>query len=378
MSKESKVEIFVCSACGNEFTKWSGTCLKCGEWNTLKSFEKKTSVKSKIRNGSLESISLVNISNQNKAEDRQKVGLQGSVKIENPITEDMHIMTPALLPVLIHAALNQQNHHFGSEKLSIRNFEIRPTFHAPEGVNARSETETGVQEHWRVCWVMSGARMSNGLDRDLGELDFYDHKAVFERLMNDLGVGRGLRLMSPADAAKIPQKGAVTPGAMALRELKSLFHPGQTVEILAGPQTAGFFGMLHPRLQKKLKLRDPLWIAELDWSAIVKMARGAFESRPFQNWSSFPSMERDFALLVKNEISAEKLLASGLKAGAPIAKTARIFDVYRGAQVAEGMTSVAIRVIFNEEGRSLQEAETEAAAARMIEAWKKEFQAELR
>ncbi len=76
MSKESKVEIFVCSACGNEFTKWSGTCLKCGEWNTLKSFEKKTSVKSKIRNGSLESISLVNISNQNKAEDRQKVGLQ--------------------------------------------------------------------------------------------------------------------------------------------------------------------------------------------------------------------------------------------------------------------------------------------------------------
>ena len=89
-------------------------------------------------------------------------------------------------------------------------------------------------------------------------------------------------------------------------------------------------------------------------------------------------MERDFALVVKDELSADKITQVALKAGKPLAKGAKIFDIYRGSQVAQGMTSVAVRVIFYEEGRSLQEAETEAASVRIIEAFKKELGAELR
>jgi phenylalanyl-tRNA synthetase beta chain len=67
-----------------------------------------------------------------------------------------------------------------------------------------------------------------------------------------------------------------------------------------------------------------------------------------------------------------------LKAGKPLAKTAKIFDVYRGSQVPEGMMSVAVRILFAETGRSLQEAETEAASSKVLEAWKKELGADLR
>jgi phenylalanyl-tRNA synthetase beta chain len=89
-------------------------------------------------------------------------------------------------------------------------------------------------------------------------------------------------------------------------------------------------------------------------------------------------MERDFALLVKSDISADKITQVALKAGKPLAKVAKIFDVYRGSQVAEGMTSIAVRVIFYEDGRSLQDAEAEAASSKILEAWKKELAAELR
>jgi phenylalanyl-tRNA synthetase beta chain len=61
-----------------------------------------------------------------------------------------------------------------------------------------------------------------------------------------------------------------------------------------------------------------------------------------------------------------------------LAKVVKVFDIYRGGSIAEGMTSVAVRVIFYDEGRSLQESETEAVSARIVEAWKKELGAELR
>ena len=112
--------------------------------------------------------------------------------------------------------------------------------------------------------------------------------------------------------------------------------------------------------------------------ALVRLARRAGEARKFSSWPEFPGMERDFALVVKNEVSAEKLTAIALKAGRPLAKVAKIFDVYRGPQVGEGMTSIAVRVIFGDDTRSLQESETEEVSRKIVEAWRKEAGAELR
>ncbi len=89
-------------------------------------------------------------------------------------------------------------------------------------------------------------------------------------------------------------------------------------------------------------------------------------------------MERDYALQVKADVSADKIIQIALKAGKPLAKSAKVFDVYRGAQVAEGMTSVAVRVIFQEDLRSLQDVETEGVSVKIVEAWRKELGATLR
>jgi phenylalanyl-tRNA synthetase beta chain len=99
---------------------------------------------------------------------------------------------------------------------------------------------------------------------------------------------------------------------------------------------------------------------------------------PFKAWSEYPSIERDFALVVKSDVTADKITQLALRSGKPLAKIAKVFDVYRGSQVQEGMTSVAVRVIFYDESRSLQESEAEAASAQILSTWKKELGAELR
>jgi phenylalanyl-tRNA synthetase beta chain len=292
-----------------------------------------------------------------------RLGVRGGVALRNPISEEHEVLLPSLLPNLIRSALESERRHFGSEPLPIRLFELRPTFHGPAGeVSAQGELETGVQERWRLGIALSGPRFPAGLRVDQAPVDFFDLKGMLEQLFEALGA-RGVR-MQPLSASRSGGH--------------PLFHPGQGVEILAGKDVAGWAGLMHPGKAQELKLRSPLWLAELDWDALAKLSRPVTDSVAYKAWPQYPQMERDFALLVRNDVSADKITQVAQKAGRPLAKIAKVFDVYQGSPVPEGMTSVAVRVIFYEESRSLQESEAEAASAQILDAWKKELGAQLR
>lgn len=289
-------------------------------------------------------------------------GMKGTVTLRNPMSEEQEVLVPSLLPALIRSAQENERRHFGSEPLAIRLFEIRPTFHlsgdaGADGVSAVSQTDTGVQEHWRLAIACSGPRVQAGLNRDLVEIDFSEFKGLIEGFFQRMGT-RGVRLRAA--------------------EGMGVYHPVQCAEVWIGKDRAGFFGRLHPRIATALKLRSPLWVCELDWAAVSRQSLSAADARKFKPWSEFPTIERDFALLVKSGIEADRLIQTALKAGKPLAKSARVFDTYQGHQVAEGMTSVAVRVIFSGEGRSLQETEAEQASAAILTQWKKELGVELR
>ena len=288
-----------------------------------------------------------------------------TAKLLNPLSEEHEYLVPSLVPGIVKNALDNWRHHFGSESLAIRLFELRPSFQAEGAPSAKGEMETGVQEKWKLAFAISGPRFAGGLRNQQGEVDFSDLKALVESLFETMGT-KGIRML-PASASRTPD-----------HPVLKLLHPHQSVEILAGNQVAGYFGMFHPGKAKDLKARAPLWICELDWEVIAKMSRQATASRIFKAWPAFPPMERDFALVLKSDIAADKITQVALKAGKPLAKVAKIFDIYRGSQVPEGMTSVAVRVIFFDEGRSLQEAETDAASAQIVSALQKELGAQLR
>jgi phenylalanyl-tRNA synthetase beta chain len=292
-------------------------------------------------------------------------GLTSSARLLNPLSEELAVLVPSLIPGLVKNALDNWSHHFGSESLAIRLFELRPTFHAGhagEKIEAQGEMETGVKESWKLAFAVSGPRQSQALRVEQAEVDFYDIKGILEGLFQAMGA-KGIRMLPMSES----RKGA-----------HPLFHPGQSVEILAGNEIAGAFGLLHPGKAKALKTRAPLWVGEIDWTLLTKQSRSPLIQPTFRPAPAFPAMERDFALLVRSDLPVDKITQVAMKAGRPLAKAAKIFDIYRGSQVAEGMTSVAVRVIFYEDSRSLQESETEAASTQILTAWKKELGAELR
>jgi phenylalanyl-tRNA synthetase beta chain len=288
-----------------------------------------------------------------------------SLRLQNPMSEELAVLSPSLLPGLIKNALGQMSRHFGSESCPIRLFEARPTYLSPTGTvdAAGSQDQTGAREDFKLAWLMTGPRWSGGLKADDQELEFKDVRALFDLWCSRLGV-RGVRLIG-FDQSR-------TQGAPQ-------FHPGQSVEILAGNQVAGHFGRLHPKIARALKCdSSALWIGEVSWSVLARLARPVTKNPVYQAWGEFPGMERDFALVVAENITCEQLTAIATKIAKPLAKSVRIFDIYRGKPVADGQKSVAVRVVFSDDSRSLQEPEVEGLSQKLIEAWKKDLGATLR
>jgi phenylalanyl-tRNA synthetase beta chain len=155
-----------------------------------------------------------------------------------------------------------------------------------------------------------------------------------------------------------------------------LFHPGQTVQVAAGKESVGFFGRIHPKLETDLKLRNPIYWAEFDIDPVISLT--PMKDRSFKAWSSFPTMERDFALLVDEAVPAENLIQSALKHGKPIAKVVKIFDTYKGAHIPEGKISIGVRVIFSDDAKSLEEKQVDQCSEIIVQKWQEEFKAGLR
>jgi len=135
---------------------------------------------------------------------------------------------------------------------------------------------------------------------------------------------------------------------------------------------------LHPQKADFLKTRTVFWMGEMDWELWMKFSRSVDAVSKFRPWSSFPPMERDFSLMVPQDLAASSLCQLALKAGKPLVEEVKIFDVYTGSQVGEGMTSVSVRVIFQAQGCSLREAEVETLSSMILDRWQRDLGVVLR
>ncbi len=289
-------------------------------------------------------------------------GMKSTVKILNPLSEEQGWLVPSLLPGMMKAYQENERHHFGSDPLSVRLFEARPVFDFKgEKIEAKGDSETGVTEKLRLSILIAGPRLGQAMKSERGEVDFFDLKAIVEDLFETLGT-KGIRTR-PADTGLL--------GSNA-----NLYHPGQTLQLAAGKEAIGFVGRIHPKLESELKLRTPVFWAEFDLDPVISLT--AQKEAAFKAWSSFPTMERDYALLVKDSILAENLIQSALKHGKPIAKVVKIFDTYKGAQLPPDKISIGVRVTFADDGKSLEEKQVDQVSELIVKKWAEEFAAELR
>lgn len=148
------------------------------------------------------------------------------------------------------------------------------------------------------------------------------------------------------------------------RNKLSYLHPGRCARILSKGLEIGYLGEVHPDVNKEFDIDKKLYIAELDAELI---ADNGIDIKPYKAISKYQGMERDLALITPLSLPASALLASVKGAASGILESLEVFDVYTGGQVGKGKKSIAVKLFFQENTRTLTDSEVNAEIENILE-----------
>jgi phenylalanyl-tRNA synthetase beta chain len=264
------------------------------------------------------------------------------VCLQNPLSSDMNVLRPSLLPGLIDAL--RRNLSRKNEDLAM--FEIGRVF---------LKTSNGASEERRVALALTGKRdypFWSGEERD-ARYDIYDLKGALEELFEHLGV-RGL--------------------AYARRDnAQGCFIESAAIQL--GKQTLGEMGQLLPTLARQYDLRDPVYMVELNLDLLLarRVAGKSFKPLP-----AYPSIRRDIAMIVAESVTHDAVLSTIKQAKPQFLESVQLFDVFRGKNVPAGQKSVAYAFLYRHAEKTLTDAEVNSAHDKVVNALKQNLSATVR
>jgi phenylalanyl-tRNA synthetase beta chain len=257
-----------------------------------------------------------------------------ALRLRNPISAELAVLRPSLLPNLLEAAARNQNRGLSTIAL----FELGPRFHG---------SLPGEQE-----LALGGLRLGPVHERHWAvptrPADVYDARGDALAILTACRINaEGLRVVADG------------PGH---------YHPGRRGRLLLGPTTVlAEFGELHPAILKERGLDGRAVAFELFLDRLPRPKARAGRKLPLKA-SPFPAVERDFAFVVAEQIGAETLLAAVRAADKGLIREVALFDVYRGQGLAAGQKSLAVSVRLQAADHTLSEAEIEAVVRRITAA----------
>ncbi|MEZ5656462.1 MAG: phenylalanine--tRNA ligase subunit beta [Sphingobium sp.] len=264
----------------------------------------------------------------------------GDWTLANPISEEMKVMRPSLLPGLLSAA--QRNMDRGASL--VRLFEIgRRYFRATDGSS---------DERLTLGLLMAGDKAPRSwADGKAAPFDAFDAKA------------EALALLEAA--------GAPVANLQMMGEAGDAYHPGQSGTLRLGPKNIlAEYGVLHPSLVKAFDLSGTVVAAQLFLNAIPAKRKTGFMRAPYAP-PALQAVTRDFAFIVPEDLEADSLVRTVKGADKKNIVDARLFDVFTGAGVEPGTKSLAVEVTLQPGDKSYTEDELFAISAAVVKAAEK-------
>jgi len=265
------------------------------------------------------------------------------VKLANPLSADMDVLRPSLLPGL----LDTLRHNLNRKHYDVALFEIGRVF---TNVNGQPKEER------RVSIALTGQRALefwSGENRD-AKFDAMDLKGIVEDLLEHFGL-RGIQFGKRAEpTALFLESAAVT---------------------LGGKVQLGELGQLLPALAKQYDLRDAVFLAELRLDELI--ARGN-RSKSFKPLPQFPASRRDVAMLVPEATTHDSVLSALKQAKPANLESVELFDVFRGKNVPAGQKSLAYAFTYRAADKTLTDNDVNAAHTKAVDALKQKLQATVR
>jgi len=257
----------------------------------------------------------------------------GAWSLANPISEDLKVMRPSLLPGLLSAAA--RNLKRGAD--GVRLFEIGRRYLAGAANNSDERPTLGV--------VLAGERSAKSwASGKAAPFDAFDAKA------------EALALLAAA--------GAPVDNLQVMGEAGEAWHPGQSGTLRLGPKTVlAAFGMVHPLTARAYDLDGPVAAIELYLDAIPPKRASGF-MRPAYTPPALQAVKRDFAFTVPASLTADALVRAVRGADKAAITATRLFDLFE----RDGVRSMAVEVTLQPGEKSFTDEELKAVADKVVAA----------
>ncbi len=264
--------------------------------------------------------------------------LRRQVKISNPLGDDSSVMRSTMLPSMLRIAARNSNRGVPSAKV----FELAYVYIPDEDPALLPEERP----------MVSGFYYDNAVGDSAGI--FYHVRGIIEELGKVLDI-KSLNFEPLTDNPS--------------------FHPGRTAKIIVNNKQCGVIGIIHPEVADAFEAPEKACFFEFEANAFINAAK---TERVYKQIPKFPGISRDIAIVVNKEAAVGDILRTCKSAGGKLLKEVEFFDVYEDSKLGEGKKSVAISLIFRDDGRTLADTDIKGPYDTIIAKLEKTYDAHLR
>ncbi len=254
------------------------------------------------------------------------------LNLPNPMSIDKSVLRTSLIPSM----LNVYNYNKARKVNDMFLYEISKTY------------DVNFEEESKIAILMKGNYILNEATKVNVKCDFYLIKGIVENLLDYLGfAGRYHFVKAEVDS----------------------MHPKRSTKIYLDDTFLGIIGEVHPSLCK-----EEIYVCEISLNKLMQ------EIKPLKYVAAsiYPEIVKDVAFVVAKNLPVEEIMTEIKKVGKEILTNISIFDVYTGPNVLESEKSVAFKLTFQSNNRTLQEDEVMAIFNEIMTTVKTKFNCKVR
>ncbi len=270
------------------------------------------------------------------------------IRLMNPLSEDLNVMRGTLSYGLYKNIVT--NFHQGNHQGRL--FEYGGVFHWKGSYQQTPRLALAAWGQLQSMWDSSGSS-------ELAKAPVvFELKSAIESLLKVWKI-QSYEWITPQNRGEVP----------------SFLHRGQYAWLKVEGRVIGFIGTLHPTLVADQKLRVDVALAELDAEVFVKSGSRGFK---FQSLSKFQAVERDLSLVMSKQVASAAILKEIKKVAGPLLVSVQVVDMYQGDKLPVGQKSLTVRLHYQSQEATLQDAVIQEQQQKVLAALEKQFSASLR
>lgn len=269
--------------------------------------------------------------------------LRNTIKIKDPMTRDHSLMRTSLISSLLEVIKWNTN----------RQAELVKIFEAGKIYLPYTDKPNSLpNEKLIIAGAINKTGRGDIWEKSLS-LDIFDIKGIIETVFQGLKVGNW----------------EVAPGN------HPAFHPLRNGKIIIRGEEVGIFGEIHPEVINNYRIPGKVNLFEIDFENLLPNVPSDIK---FSVLPKYPSVQRDLALIVKEEILSADIIKTIKSIDEKLIKKVTLFDIFKGKQIGDGYKSLAYSVVFQAEDRTLIDQEVENTYKKIREQLITKFSAKIR